>query len=102
MGIYANVEVVDYDFDQPFRDIAEAVAFWKNHMGLTGGEHDETLREFLSGRLERSGDLLWARVPKRSAVLLVGQNLLLPCLHSERHMAFLLDLSHLVEHLRDV
>ena len=69
MGIYANVEVVDYDFDQPFRDIAEAVAFWKDHMGLTGGEHDETLREFLSGRLERSGDLLWARVPKRSAVL---------------------------------
>lgn len=69
IGIYANVEIVEYDFDQPFRDLGEAVVFWKDHMGLTGEERDATLREFLSERLERSGDLLWARVPKQSAVI---------------------------------
>jgi SAM-dependent methyltransferase len=69
MGIYAGVEIVDYDFDQPFRDLDEAVAFWKDHMRLDGDEHDRFLREFLSDRLEPSEDLLWARVPKQSAVI---------------------------------
>lgn len=69
MGIYAGIEIVTYDFDQPFRDINEAVAFWKSHMRLDGADHDGLLREFLSERLERAGDLLWARVPKQSAVI---------------------------------
>ena len=69
MGVFANVAIVDYDFDQPFRDLDGAVSFWKEHMRLSGDERDEFLREFLSKRLERSGDLLWARTPKRSAVL---------------------------------
>lgn len=69
MGIYAGVEIVDYDFDQPFRDMDEAVAFWKDHMRLDCNEHDKVLREFLSERLEPSEDLLWARVPKQSAVI---------------------------------
>jgi SAM-dependent methyltransferase len=72
MGIYASVEIVDYDFDQPFRDLDEAVAFWKDHMRIDSAEHDDALREFLTGRLERLGELgelLWARVPKQSAVI---------------------------------
>jgi SAM-dependent methyltransferase len=69
MGIYAGVEIVNYDFDQPFRDIDEAVAFWKAHMRLDGAKHDGVLREFLSERLDCSEDLLWARVPKQSAVI---------------------------------
>ncbi len=69
MGVYANAAVVDYDFDQPFGGLDEAVTFWKDHMRLMGDKHDSTLREVLSKKLERSGDLLWARVPKRSAVL---------------------------------
>ncbi len=69
LGRYASVEIVDYDFDQPFRDLDEAVAFWKDHMRIESAEHDEILREFLAGRLERSGELLWARVPKQSAVI---------------------------------
>jgi hypothetical protein len=69
MGIYAGVEIVTYDFDQPFRDINEAVAFWKAHMRLDGEQHDEVLREFLTERLDRSQDVLWARVPKQSAVI---------------------------------
>jgi hypothetical protein len=69
MGRYASVEIVDYDFDQPFRDLDEAVAFWKDHMRIDSAEHDDVLREFLAGRLERSGELLWARAPKQSAVI---------------------------------
>lgn len=69
MGIPANVTLVDYDFDQPFRDIEEAVSFWRSHMRLVGDEHDAALRDFLSGKLERSGELLWARVPKQSAIV---------------------------------
>ncbi|UCD56693.1 MAG: methyltransferase domain-containing protein [Candidatus Hydrogenedentota bacterium] len=69
MHIFANVVMVSYDFDQPFKDLGEAVLFWKEHMGLDGNEWDETLREFLSKKLERSGGRLWARVPKQSAVI---------------------------------
>jgi SAM-dependent methyltransferase len=69
MGIYAGVEIVNYNFDQPFEDMDEAIAFWKDHMRLDGSEHDSVLREFLSERLEPSGGLLWARVPKQSAVI---------------------------------
>ena len=69
LGIFANVAVVDYNFDQPFRDIEEAVSFWKDHMRLSDDRWDKTLREFLLKRLERSGDLLWARVPKQSAII---------------------------------
>jgi hypothetical protein len=69
MGIYANVAIADYSFDQPFGTLAEAVEFWKDHMRLTGGEHDAVLEEFLDGKLEREGDLLWARIPKQSAII---------------------------------
>jgi len=69
MGIRANVMLVEYAFDQPFRTTDEAVLFWKEHMGLDTGARDETLRGFLSERLERWGGLLWARVSKVSAVI---------------------------------
>jgi hypothetical protein len=69
MGILANVTIVEYDFDQPFEDIEEAVLFWKNHMRLDGNKWDKALREFLSGKLEDADSRLWARVPKTSAVV---------------------------------
>ena len=69
MGIFANVAVVDYHFDQPFRDIDEAMLFWKDHMRLGDDSRDAILRDFLSGKLESSGDLLWARIPKQSAII---------------------------------
>ncbi len=69
MGICANVTVVDYDFDQPFRDLDEAVLFWKDHLGLNDDSQDEVLRVFLADRLEWSDNLLWARIPKQSAII---------------------------------
>jgi len=70
LGIYANVEIIEYDFDQPFDDMNEALAFWKEYMGLVTEEHDERLRDFLNKKLERTaeGGLL-ARFHKKSAVV---------------------------------
>jgi SAM-dependent methyltransferase len=69
MGIFANIRLVDYDFDQPFKDINEALLFWKDHMRLSDDSRDGVLRDFLSDRLEPSDGLLWARVAKQSAII---------------------------------
>lgn len=69
MGIYANVEIIDYDFDQPFDSIDEAVAFWKEYMGIVTEEHDRTLKGFLETKLIRKKKILLARFHKRSAII---------------------------------
>ncbi len=69
LGICANVRIIEYDFDQPFDDIGEAVAFWKSYLPPFPSEMDETLRKYLEGKLEWSGGELWARMPKKSAVI---------------------------------
>jgi len=69
LGIFANVEIIEYDFDQPFDDMEEAVDFWKEYMGIVTGEHDEKLKIFLEGKLKRYKDGLIARFHKKSAVI---------------------------------
>lgn len=69
MGIYANVEIIDYDFDQPFESVDEAVDFWKEYMGIVTEEHDRTLRGFLETKLIRKKKILLARFHKRSAII---------------------------------
>ena len=71
-GIFANVEIIDYDFDQPFDDLNEAVEFWREYMGLKGSEKDGELRNYLGGRLVKKdgGDhTLVAKFSKKSAVM---------------------------------
>ncbi|HHD10926.1 MAG TPA: class I SAM-dependent methyltransferase [Deltaproteobacteria bacterium] len=69
LGIFANVEIIEYDFDQPFKDMDEAVEFWKEYLGIVTEEFDEKLRAFLSKRLEPIQDGLLARFHKRSAII---------------------------------
>lgn len=69
MGIYANVEIIDYDFDQPFDSLDEAVEFWKEYMGIVTEEHDRTLKGFLEKKLVRKKKTLLARFHKRSAII---------------------------------
>jgi SAM-dependent methyltransferase len=69
LGIIANVKIIAYNFDQPFDDIDEAVAFWKEYMPLITDEHDETLRSFLGKKLEATKEGLIARFHKKSAVI---------------------------------
>ena len=68
MGIYANVQVIEYDFDQPFGNIDEAVDFWKEYLGLVTPEHDETLKKFLRKKLRKKNRGLVAPFRKRSAI----------------------------------
>ncbi|HLE08171.1 MAG TPA: methyltransferase domain-containing protein [Thermodesulfobacteriota bacterium] len=69
LGIFANIEIIEYDFDQPFKDMAEALEFWKEYMGIVTEEHDEVLRKFLEKKLKRIKDGLLARFRKKSAVM---------------------------------
>lgn len=69
LRIHADVEILDYRFDQPFADLEEALEFWKEHLRLEGDEHDETLREFLRTKLLPFGTGLLAPIPKRSAMI---------------------------------
>ena len=69
MGIFANVEMIEYDFDQPFADIDEALLFWKEYMGIVTTEHDAKLKRFLSKRLVKKGKGLLAKFHKRSAIM---------------------------------
>ena len=69
LGIFANIEMIEYSFDQPFDDMNEALEFWKEYMGIVTGEHDEKLRNFLKGKLERFKGGLIARFQKKSAVI---------------------------------
>ena len=69
MGIFANVEIMEYDFDQPFDDIKEAVEFWKEYLGIVTGEHDGKLREFLEKKLIRKKGMLLAKFHKKAAIM---------------------------------
>ncbi len=68
MGIYANVQVIEYDFDQPFGSIDEAIDFWKEYLGIVTSEHDEVLKKFLKKKLLKRKKGLVAPFRKRSAL----------------------------------
>ncbi len=69
LGIYANVQIIDYHFDQPFTTMAEAVKFWTAQMHLTSPGQTGRLRTFLRHRLERRAHGWLAPMPRRSAVI---------------------------------
>ena len=68
-GIFANVDIIDYSFDQPFDNLNEAVEFWKEYMGIVTEEHDEKLKTFLIQKLEKVRHGLIARFKKKSAIV---------------------------------
>ncbi|MFQ5441257.1 MAG: class I SAM-dependent methyltransferase [Thermodesulfobacteriota bacterium] len=69
MGVFANVEIIEYDFDQPFDSLEEALIFWKEYMGIVTEEHDADLGAFLEKRLVRKGEVLLAKFHKKAAVI---------------------------------
>jgi SAM-dependent methyltransferase len=69
LGIYANVRVIAYRFDQPFEEFADAVRFWTEHLRLETVEQEQRLTAFLEGRLERAGDRWIAPMRRQSAVI---------------------------------
>lgn len=69
LGIYANVQIIGYHFDQPFADLAEAVDFWREQMRLTEPEQERRLVGYLQSKLQRVGSRLVAPMRRQSAVL---------------------------------
>jgi len=69
MGIFANVEIVEYNFDQPFDNLEEAVEFWKEYMGIVTEEHDEKLMAYLKTKLKETENGLLAEFHKKSAII---------------------------------
>lgn len=69
LGIYADVRIIAYHFDQPFEDLQEAVEFWKEQMRLTEPEQEQQLLAFLQTKLQRVGSGLVAPMQRQSAVI---------------------------------
>ncbi len=69
LGIFANVRIVEYDFDQPFDSLDDALEFWKEHMCIVTAEHDKTLRDFLAKKLVRQDNALVSKIHKKSAII---------------------------------
>lgn len=69
LGIYANVQIIGYHFDQPFADFQEAVDFWKEQMHLDDPEQERRLIGYLQTRLQRVGSRLVAPMRRQSAVI---------------------------------
>lgn len=69
LGICANVRIIEYNLDQPFEDMDEAVAFMRSYLPPFPSEKEKTLRSFLDDKLESADGKLWARMPKKSAVI---------------------------------
>ncbi len=69
LGIYANVGIIRYHFDQPFEDLQEAMEFWKEQMRLTEPEQERQLLGYLQTKLQRVGSGLVAPMRRQSAVI---------------------------------
>jgi SAM-dependent methyltransferase len=69
LGIYANVQIVTYQFDQPFASFVDAVQFWKELMRLETPDQERRLVAFLESRLEQTGDRWIAPMRRQSAVV---------------------------------
>ena len=68
-GIYANVKIIEYNFDQPFDDMDEAVEFWKEYLGIVTSEFDDKLRSFLEHRPCTKKERFKSTFQKRSAII---------------------------------
>jgi SAM-dependent methyltransferase len=69
LGIWADVRILDYRFDQPVRDLDEAVAFWRSYLPPLGPVQASRLRRFLRARLEGPPGGLRAPIRRTSAIL---------------------------------
>lgn len=68
-GILADVDVFDFRFDQRFKELAEAVDFFKEHLGIKGAKYDVRLAEFLKDKLEPIPGGLLHKIRKSSVLI---------------------------------
>lgn len=68
-GIYAHISIIEYDLDQPFESLHEAVEFWKEYLHLETDNYDSFLGSFLEGRLLKKAGRLIHPIHRRNAVI---------------------------------
>ncbi|MEE8449360.1 MAG: class I SAM-dependent methyltransferase [Thermodesulfobacteriota bacterium] len=69
LGVLADVDIFSYRFDQKFRDMDEAVDFWKEHLGITSNGYDGLLRNFLAAHLYPIQKGYVHKISKKSALI---------------------------------
>ena len=69
LDVWADVRIIHYAFDQPVRDLDEAVAFWRSYLPPLRPAQTERLRRFLRARLEGRPGHLRAPIRRTSAIL---------------------------------
>ncbi len=69
LGVSPRVRIIRYRFDQPVRDLNEAVAFWRAYLPPLRPDQVAALRRFLRRRLRSAPGGCLAPIQKTSAVL---------------------------------
>jgi SAM-dependent methyltransferase len=69
LGVLADVEIFSYRFDQKFKDMEEAVDFWKEHLGVAGNGYNDLLRDFLAPRLYPAKKGYLHKIRKKSSLI---------------------------------
>jgi SAM-dependent methyltransferase len=68
LGIYANVEIIDANYNMRFCDLDAAVQHYKTYMNVSGDD-EERLRLYLSENLVEENDAFWLRHKLRTAMI---------------------------------
>ena len=69
MGIYANIELWEYEFRERFSSLDEAVGCWKENFDTAAPEVEEIIREYLSQSLTWEGGALWSKRKSKVAMI---------------------------------
>lgn len=69
MGIYANVYIDHFDYQQCFSDLEVAIEFWKSNLNVLSEQGEDIIRTYLSDRLIEEGGLLWSKSRMTSAII---------------------------------
>ena len=69
MGIYANVEIANYEYKQQFSNLDDAVAQWKENLDVLTPDAEEVIKSHLSGTLIEEDGKLWSKREMRSAMI---------------------------------
>lgn len=69
LGIFADITIIDYRFDQPFTDMEDALDFWREYIPLDSNRYDKKLREYLENKLIRRDGQYWAEFKNKGAII---------------------------------
>ncbi len=69
MGIYANVEITNYEHKQQFSNLDDAIAQWKENLDVLTPDAEEVIKSHLSRNLIEEDGALWSKREMSSAMI---------------------------------